>query len=84
MFLFFFNTFAAGLTCYLLFSNLVNVGQTIVTKKYIIDEEKIKAGLEAYRKQPKKKKGLQSRLEEAMKEQQRKQAEMDAKRKGKK
>lgn len=85
MFLFFFNTFAAGLTCYLLFSNLVNVGQTIVTKNYLINEEKIKAGMDAYKRNPKKKQGFQSRLENAMKEQQKKQAEIEAaKRKGKK
>lgn len=84
MFLFFFNNFAAGLTCYLLFSNLINVGQTIITKNYLISEERIKEGMEAYRKKPKKKQGLQSRLESAMKEQQKKAAEMDAKRKGKK
>jgi len=85
MFLFFFNNFAAGLTCYLLFSNLVNVGQTIVTKSYIISDEKLKESLEAYRKKPKKKEGFQARLENAMKEQQKKQAEIEAaRRKGKK
>lgn len=71
MFLGFFNSFASGLTCYLLFSNLVNIGQTVVTKNYIIDQEKIKSEMEAYRKQPKKKSGFQERLEAAMKEQQR-------------
>ena len=84
MFLFFFNNFAAGLTCYLLFSNLINVGQTIITKNYLISEERIKEGMEAYRKKPKKKEGFQARLQSAMKEQQKKAAEMDAKRKGKK
>lgn len=84
MFLFFFNTFAAGLTCYLLFSNLINVGQTIVTKNYIIDEEKIKEQMEAHKKKPKKKEGFQARLQNALKEQQQRQAEIDAKRKGKK
>jgi YidC/Oxa1 family membrane protein insertase len=69
-FLFFFNNFASGLTCYLVFSNILNVSQTIVTKKFIIDEEKIKAELEAYRKKPKKKSGFQSRLEDALKQQQ--------------
>jgi YidC/Oxa1 family membrane protein insertase len=69
-FLFFFNNFASGLTCYLVFSNLLNVGQTVVTKKWIIDENKIREEMEAYRKKPKKKGGLQARLEEAMKQQQ--------------
>lgn len=84
MFLFFFNTFAAGLTCYLLFSNLINVGQTIVTKNYIIDEEKIKEEMEAHKKKPKKKDGFQARLQNALKEQQQRQAEIESKRKGKK
>lgn len=81
MFLFFFNNFAAGLTCYLLFSNLINVGQTIVTKNYIIDEEKIKRDMDAYKMKPKKKQGFQSRLETALKEQQKKQAGPDTTRK---
>ncbi len=81
-FLGFFNSYASGLTCYLLFSNLFNITQTIVTKNYIIDQEKIKAELEAYKKKPKKKKsGFQERLEKALKEQQRVQAERE---KGKK
>ncbi|MCB0597181.1 MAG: YidC/Oxa1 family membrane protein insertase, partial [Phaeodactylibacter sp.] len=71
MFLGFFNTFASGLTCYLLFSNLFNITQTIVTKNYIINNEKIEKELEAYRKKPKKKGGFQQRLETALKEQQR-------------
>lgn len=74
-FLGFFNSFASGLTCYLLFSNLFNITQTIVTKNYIIDKEKINRELEAYRKKPKKKGGFQERLEAAMKEQQRIQAQ---------
>ncbi|MBK8492030.1 MAG: membrane protein insertase YidC [Saprospirales bacterium] len=85
MFLFFFNNFAAGLTCYLLFSNLINVGQTIITKNYLISEDRIKEGMEAYKKKPKKKEGFSSRLQSALKEQQKKAAEAEAKRpKGKK
>ncbi len=79
----FFNSFASGLTAYLLFSNLFNITQTIVTKNVIIDQEKIKKELEAYRKKPKKKGGFQQRLEKAMKEQQKSQAERE-KKKGKK
>lgn len=75
MFLGFFNSFAAGLTCYLLFSNLFNITQTVVTKNYIINQDKIQEELEAYKKKPKKKSGFQERLEAAMKEQQRIQAD---------
>ena len=69
-FLFFFNNFASGLTCYLVFSNIFNIAQTLITKNYIIDHEKIAADLEAYKKKPKKKSGFSGRLEEAMKQQQ--------------
>ena len=74
----FFNSFASGLTCYLLFSNVMNITQTLVTKNLIIDQEKIKKELEANRKKPKKKSGFQERLEKAMKEQQRIQEEREA------
>ena len=75
MFLFFFNSYAAGLTCYLFFSSLVNIAQTVITKNYIIDKDKILKDLEAYKKKPKKKGGFGARLEEAMKQQQALQAE---------
>lgn len=84
MFLGFFNSYASGLTAYLFFSNLTNIAQTLITKNYIIDQEKIKKELEAYRKKPKKKGGFQARLETALKEQQRIQAEKEAAKKKKK
>ena len=71
MFLFFFNNFAAGLTVYLVFSNLFNIAQTIVTKNVIIAHEKIERNLVAAKAKPKKKSGFGARLEEALKEQQR-------------
>ena len=85
MFLGFFNSFAAGLTAYLFFSNVLNIAQTLVTKHYIIDHDKIKADLEAYRKNPKKKTGFQERLENALRDQQERQAKLEQNRaKGKK
>ncbi len=75
MFLFFFNTFASGLTLYLCFSNILNIGQTVVTKKFLIDHEKIKLALDANRNKPKKTGGWRDRFEQAMKEQQKIQAE---------
>ena len=70
-FLFFFNSFASGLTCYLVFSNLFNIAQTLITKNIILDKDKIEAELMAHKKKPKKKKsGFQSKLEDAMKQQQ--------------
>lgn len=70
MFLGFFNSYASGLTAYMFFSNLINILQTIVTKKYVFDEEKIRQELLKEKAKPKKKSGFQARLEEAMKQQQ--------------
>ena len=83
MFMFFFNSFASGLTLYLCFSNILNIGQTVFTKKFLIDNDKILAELEAKKNQPKKTGGFRERLENAMKEQQRIQEER-AKQQGKK
>jgi YidC/Oxa1 family membrane protein insertase len=71
IFLFFFNKFASGLTAYLAFSNLINIGQTILTKNYLIDHDKIKAQLEKNKSEPKKKTGFRAKFDEMMKEQQR-------------
>jgi YidC/Oxa1 family membrane protein insertase len=74
-FMFFFNNFASGLTLYLCFSNILNIGQTILTKEFLIDKEKIKAQLEINKSKPKKTSGFRARLDQAMKEQQRVQEE---------
>ncbi len=81
MFIFVFNSFAAGLSCYLLFSNVLNVGQILVTKNFILDPLKIRAELEKNKNKPKKKSGFGLKLEEAMKMQQelRKQKQNNAK-----
>jgi YidC/Oxa1 family membrane protein insertase len=68
MFMFFFNTFASGLTLYLCFSNILNITQTVATKAWFINHDKIKEELEANRKKPKKTTGFRARLEQAMKE----------------
>jgi len=70
-FLVFFNSYASALTCYMFFSNLINISQTIITKKFVFDDEKIRKELMKNKAKPKKKKsGFQARLEEAMKQQQ--------------
>ncbi len=76
-FMFFFNSFASGLTLYLCFSNILNILQTVVTKEYLIDKDKIMLGLEANRNKPKKTGGWRQKFEETMKEQQRVQAEKE-------
>ncbi|MBK8558118.1 MAG: membrane protein insertase YidC [Lewinellaceae bacterium] len=79
MFMFFFNSFASGLTTYLCFSNILNIGQTVVTKQYFINHDKIRDKLEANKAKPKKSGGWRERFESAMKEQQRVQAEKNKK-----
>lgn len=71
MFLFFLNSYASGLTCYLLFSNLTNIAQTVVTKNYILHDEKIQKKLASNKekKKNKPKSKFQKRIEEIMEEQ---------------
>lgn len=71
MFLFFFNGYASGLTLYLLYSNVLNILQTVGSRQFLFDEEKIREKLNLNKAKPKKKGGFQARLEQAMKEQQR-------------
>jgi YidC/Oxa1 family membrane protein insertase len=71
MFLVFFNSYASGLTLYLLYSNLLNIAQTIGARRFLFDEDKIMERLNVNKAKPKKTGGFQARLEQAMKEQQR-------------
>ena len=85
MFLFFFNSYAAGLTTYMFTSNIMNISLMLLTKNVLIDKKKIEAELAANKAKPKKKGGFSERLAEAMKEQQRIQAQKEAtKRRGRK
>jgi YidC/Oxa1 family membrane protein insertase len=70
MFLVFFNSYASGLTLYLLYSNLLNIAQTVGGKRLLFDEDKILETLNKNKAKPKKEGGFQARLEQAMKEQQ--------------
>lgn len=81
MFLFFFNNYASGLTCYMFFSNLFNVGQTVATKKFVFNDEKIRAELLTNKDKPKKTNKFQERMQAAMKQSQ---AIQEQKKKGKK
>jgi YidC/Oxa1 family membrane protein insertase len=65
-----FNSYAAGLSLYMLFSNVLNIAQTVVTKNYIIDNEKVRAELMENKKKPKKQSMFRQKLDEAMKQQQ--------------
>jgi YidC/Oxa1 family membrane protein insertase len=53
-FMAFFNSFASGLTCYLVFSNIINIVQTLVTKNYLISQDKIERELENYKRSQRK------------------------------
>lgn len=84
MFFGFFNTYASGLTCYLFFSNSMNIATTLVTKNFIIDNEKVLAELEAHKADPTKKRkpgGFRERLEKALEQQQQIQKQQEAKKK---
>jgi YidC/Oxa1 family membrane protein insertase len=51
LFLGFFNSFCLGTNGIPVLSNLFNIGQTIVTKNFLIDQEKLRAKLEANKKE---------------------------------
>ncbi len=70
MFLGFFNSYASGLTCYMFFSNIFNILQTVITKKFVFKDEKILAELNKQKAKPKKTSAFQERLQEAMRQQQ--------------
>lgn len=76
MMIFFFNSYSSGLSYYYFISTLMTIGIMFAIKKFMLDEDKIHAKVEANRASPKKKKGkskFQQRLEEAQKMQQEKQ-----------
>ncbi|MBK9108290.1 MAG: membrane protein insertase YidC [Saprospiraceae bacterium] len=75
IFWFMFNKTAAGLTCYMFFSNILNIFQTLLGKYYLFDQNKIRAELELNKAKPKKTGGFRERLEQMMKEQQKAQQE---------
>jgi YidC/Oxa1 family membrane protein insertase len=79
--LFFFNGFASGLSMYYFTANVVSIGQMLTIKRFFINEEKIKAKLDDNRSKAgaRKKPSFMERLQEAAKEQEKKQKEMERK-----
>jgi YidC/Oxa1 family membrane protein insertase len=70
MMLFFFNSYASGLSLYYFISNTITIGIMLVIKNYIIDSDKIHAEIqENKKKEPKKQSKFQQRLQEAMAQQ---------------
>lgn len=74
LFFFALNSWAAGLTAYMLFSNLLNIAQTFIVKNVLIDKDKLRAELLANKERnkdnPKKKGGFMAKYQELLKEQQ--------------
>jgi YidC/Oxa1 family membrane protein insertase len=71
MMIFWFNKYSSGLSYYYFLANLITILQTIIIQKFIIDEKKVLAQMEANKKKPAKPKTKwQQRLEDAQKMQQ--------------
>ncbi|MFA9370795.1 MAG: membrane protein insertase YidC [Labilibaculum antarcticum] len=68
MFLGWFNNYAAGLSYYYFIATLFTVLQTIAIRKFMVDDDKVLAMLEANKKKPVKKSKFQARLEAAAKQ----------------
>ena len=84
MMLFFFNRYAAGLSLYYLTANVISIGQMYAIKAFFVDEEKIRAKIDAKKAQPKKKSSFQERLEQMQAEQQKRTKEIKETRRGRK
>jgi len=86
MMFFFFNNYASGLSLYYMVSTFLSLVIVYVIKNYVIDEEKVKAQIEANKKKPRKQSRFQAKLQALMEqaeEQRRLQEEMKRKRKKK-
>ncbi|MDO4461684.1 MAG: membrane protein insertase YidC [Bacteroidia bacterium] len=69
MMLFFLNDFPAALNYYYFLSMLITILQTMIIKRFFINEASILAQIEANKKKPTKKSKWQARYEELMREQ---------------
>ncbi len=68
MFLFFFNSYASGLSYYYFISTLITIGQTLLIRQFV-DEKVLLAKIHAHQKKPVKKSAFTQRLEEMAKKQ---------------
>ena len=74
MMIFWFNSYASGLSYYYFLSNFISVIQIIIIKKYIIDEDKIHAQMQENKLKPVKEKSKWGqRMDKMMKEAQKQQ-----------
>jgi YidC/Oxa1 family membrane protein insertase len=65
MMLFFFNSYASGLSLYYFVSNTITIGIMLVIKNYIVDDEKIHAQIQENKKKDKFQRKLQEVMEQA-------------------
>jgi len=68
MFLVWFNQYASGLSYYYFIATLFTIIQTWAIRKFMVDDNKVLAMLEAAKKKPVKKSKFQQRLEDAAKQ----------------
>lgn len=61
------NNYSSALSYYYFLSNVVSIGITLAIRKFFIDEDKLRAKIEANKQNPKKKSKFMRRLEEAQK-----------------
>jgi YidC/Oxa1 family membrane protein insertase len=71
MMLFWFNTYASGLSYYYFLANVISFAQQGIIRKFFIDEEEIHRQIQEKKAAPRKKSKFQERLDQMMKEQQR-------------
>lgn len=65
-----FNKYSSGLSYYYLLANLFSILQTWIIQRFVVNEDKLLAQMEANKNKPKKKSKWMQRLEEASKKQQ--------------
>lgn len=72
MMLFWFNNYSSGLSYYYLLANIITILQTLIIRKFFVDEKKILAQMEAnkHKAKTKTKTKFQQRMDELMKAQQ--------------
>lgn len=66
MMLFFFNTYASGLSLYYFVSNLITIFIMLAIKKFILDDAKIHAQIQENKLKPKKENKFQKKMREMM------------------
>lgn len=72
MLLFVFNNYASGLSYYYFVANVITFLQMFIIRRYFINEDAIRAKIQANKKKPVKKSKFQQRLEAAQQQQQKK------------